>query len=165
MLNLLHGGETPVEEVDVAAVIGEALAMLDTEGDPGGFRIVRDIDPTLPKVRANRLQIEKVLINLLRNALQAMREAGAEEGDIAVTASVKADDPTMALITVRDFGIGLDPQALRTIFQPFRTAKPAGLGLGLAVSRSLVEAAGGKLWAESNDGPGASFHFTLPFVQ
>jgi signal transduction histidine kinase len=106
-----------------------------------------------------------VLINLLRNGLESMQESGITTGKIIITTSRFSRAPDMAEVSVSDCGKGVaDTSTLKTIFQPFYTTKPSGLGMGLAISRALIEAHGGKMWAEQNVGMGISVHFTLPFV-
>ncbi len=112
---------------------------------------------------ANRLQVEKVLINLVENSIEAMRDAGVDAQTIAVTVRTSAD-AAMAQVTVTDKGPGIDRETLRRIFDPFFTTKPKGLGMGLAISRTIIEAHGGQLWVETDPGAGATFHFTLPFA-
>jgi C4-dicarboxylate-specific signal transduction histidine kinase len=163
LMALLHKGETVTEPVDLKATLEDALGIVRANGELGGFTVRLEVAAGLPAVQANRLQIEKVLVNLLRNALEAMRDKRLRSGTITLSAQRVEGEP-MARVTVRDRGKGLDGEALKTIFQPFYTTKPKGLGMGLAVSRALIEAHGGKLWAEPNAGPGASFHFTLPFA-
>jgi signal transduction histidine kinase len=110
----------------------------------------------LPAVRADRVQLQQVLMNLMVNGIEAMGNAGGElfirtrpaEGGLAVSVS--------------DTGVGIPPDELDHIFSAFVTSKAAGTGMGLAISRTLVESHGGKLWAESTPGAGATFHFTLP---
>lgn len=127
-----------------------------------GFIPALQIDPELAPVMASRLQIEKVLVNLIENGLEAMK--GARGGTGRMSILVHAGQPGMAQVTVRDEGPGIDPEALAHVFDAFYTTKQGGLGMGLAISRAIVEAHGGQLWAESGPGPGASFHFTLPFA-
>lgn len=165
LLALLHKGETPTEPVDIGKSLENALAILRADGKLGEFMVDLDIAPGLPPVQANRLQIEKVLVNLLHNGLESMLDLGLRAGTVKVAARAAADDDSKVHVMVRDCGKGLDAQSHRSIFQPFYTTKPKGLGMGLAVSRALIEAHGGKLWAEPNAGPGASFHFTLPIAR
>jgi signal transduction histidine kinase len=119
--------------------------------------------PGLKAVRGNRLQIEKVLMNLLGNGMDAMREAGLKGRDAGMTVCLAADGD-MARVTVSDLGPGLDAAIAHRIFEPFFTTKAKGIGMGLAISRALVEAQGGRLWHEPAPGAGATFHFTVPFA-
>ena len=122
-----------------------------------------ELEAALPPVQANPLQVEKVMANLVQNGIEAMRGAGIEARNITVSVRTNAEG-RMAQVTVRDCGPGIDEQTLHRIFDPFFSTKPKGLGLGLAISRAIVEAHGGQLWVESIPRSGAAFHFTLPFV-
>jgi len=115
----------------------------------------------LPIVKVNRLQVVKVLLNLIYNAAQAMHEARITKGKIWIIVALGADGHEIC-IDVRDDGPGISADLQEEIFQPFITTKSHGLGMGLTISRALIEANGGKLWHSQNDGLGATFHFTLP---
>jgi signal transduction histidine kinase len=116
-------------------------------------------------VAANGLQIQKVLINLLHNGLESMQESGKNYGTIRVITCRSSNHPAFAQVTVCDSGKGVpDIATLSKLFHPFYTTKATGLGMGLAICRSLIETYGGKMWAEQNTGKGISVHFTLPFV-
>lgn len=162
LLEFLHKGETVTEAVDLNQSVCEALDVLEADGYDG-FQRVLELAPDLPRVQANAIQVQRVLINLLRNGVEAMRVAGVPTGPITVSVRTAANG-NMAHVTVRDSGPGLDPETARRIFEPFFTTKPTGIGMGLAISRALIEAHGGRLWAELDDGPGGTFHFTLPFA-
>lgn len=162
LLGFLHKGETVSEAVDLNKAVRRALAIVESNGR-GGFQSVVELAPQLRPVWANRLQLEKVLVNLISNAVDAMRQAGVARQRITVGLGTAADED-MAHVTVSDVGPGLDEHTARRVFEPFFSTKPKGLGLGLAISRSLVEAHGGRLWVETTPGAGASFHFTLPFA-
>lgn len=127
------------------------------------FQATLDLEPGLPLVMGQRLQTEKVLDNLIRNGIEAMLGAGLNPAALAITARTHANHD-MAHVTVRDSGPGLDAETARRVFEPLFTTKPNGLGLGLAISRALIEAQNGQLWLDPDDGPGAAFHFTLPFA-
>jgi signal transduction histidine kinase len=161
----LHKDETRSESIDLNQLAHEALELLKADGQLWGYTIELDLAAGLPPVRANSLQIEKVLVNLLHNGLESMQESGISAGTITITTRRTDDTPSMAQMTVRDCGKHLtDTATLKNMFQPFYTTKPKGLGMGLAISRALVEAHGGSMWAEKNAGNGISVHFTLPFV-
>ncbi|MCD2450223.1 PAS domain S-box protein [Methylicorpusculum oleiharenae] len=165
LLTLLQKGEIVSEPMDINASVHEAIDLMNADGLLNDFNIELDLAADLPLVNANALQIQKVLINLLRNGLESLQEQDLNAGKINVTTRVYEDDQSMLLITVCDNGTGVpDAAALRKIFQPFHSTKPAGLGVGLAISRSLIAAHGGKMWAEQNAGNGLSIHFTLPRV-
>jgi signal transduction histidine kinase len=110
----------------------------------------------LPKIKADRVQLQQVFMNLMLNAIEAMRDEGGE-------LSVKSQrQDRQLLFSVCDTGAGLPVGNVDQIFSAFFTTKPQGSGMGLAISRSIVESHGGRLWASPNDGRGATFHFTLP---
>lgn len=162
LLDFLHKGETMSEPVDLNDVVRDALAITEESGY-GRFSPVIELEPDLPPVLANRLQLQKVLDNLLRNGVEAMRGAGVPTAAITITVRTTGGRD-MAQITVQDSGPGLDAETAHRIFEPFFTTKPGGMGLGLAISRALIEAHGGQMWADSGIGAGATFHFTLPFA-
>ncbi|WP_374089010.1 PAS domain-containing protein [Methylomicrobium lacus] len=163
LMNMLQKDEITSEPVVLDDVVHEACDIIRAESNLGDFNIELCLAPQLPPVQANPLQVEKVLVNLLRNGLDAMQEAGMDSGSLTITTGVADDDETMARVTVHDSGRGVDPEKLNAIFQPFFSTKSKGLGMGLAISRALIEAHGGKLWAEQSKGSGLFFHFNLPF--
>jgi signal transduction histidine kinase len=119
-----------------------------------------DLAADLPPVLADRIQLQQVLLNLLLNGMEAMRGV-TDRPRVLIVRSQKGEVGTIR-VAVQDAGTGIDPQHLERIFTAFFTTKPAGLGMGLAISRSIIEAHGGRLWATPNDGPGATVQFTLP---
>jgi signal transduction histidine kinase len=116
--------------------------------------------PCAPLILADRIQLQQVLLNLIINAIEAMSGAGDGPRELLVCSGT--DESRRVLVAVRDSGPGLDPQSLVRVFDAFYTTKPHGLGMGLAISRSIIEAHGGRLWATANEGRGATFQFTLP---
>ncbi len=162
LLDFLHKGEATPETVDLNDVVREALAIVDESGY-GGFQAVLELEPGLPAVLANRLQLQKVLVNLLHNGVEAMHGANIPLATITITVRT-ASEGNLAQVTVQDSGPGLDSETAHRIFDPFFTTKPKGIGMGLAISRALIEANGGQLWADINATPGATFHFVLPFA-
>jgi two-component system, LuxR family, sensor kinase FixL len=162
LLEFLHRGDLVPAPLNINETLIEAVIITQNDGY-GGFEPRFELEPGMPPVLANRLQVQKVVANLIRNGVEAMRVAGEPTNE--VTLKVRAlRDQGMALITVQDRGPGLDAATAKRIFQPFFTTKTHGIGMGLAISRSLVEANGGELWAEPSDGAGGIFHFTLPFA-
>jgi signal transduction histidine kinase len=114
----------------------------------------------LPPVSADRVQLQQVVLNLVMNGLEAMSTVDERTRELVITtANVDVD---RVHVTVEDSGIGLDPTAMDKIFEPFYTTKAGGTGMGLSISRSILQAHGGRLWATARDGPGTSFHFALP---
>ena len=182
LLAFLQQGELLTERFDLNDIVTEAFNM--TRGDGyKEFRPILHLDKNLPAVLANRIQVQKVLVNLLRNAVEAMRGAGVLNTEITVMVRTHVN-MNMAHVTVQDSGLGINQELIKRIFEPFFTTKPKGIGMGLAISRALIEANGGQLWLEpydksqktksqntksqntklQNTKPGATFHFTLPFA-
>jgi two-component system sensor kinase FixL len=120
-------------------------------------RVVYRLDPTAEHVLADRIQIQQVLLNLIRNAIEAMQETENRNLVIATTAR----DDGMVEVSVADTGTGLAPDVMAQLFQPFVTTKPHGMGVGLSICRTIVEAHGGKIWVESQPDNGTIFRFTL----
>ena len=164
LLALLRKGETFPEPMSLQAAVQEAVDIIKSDDNLGPFKVALVQADDIPLVLANRLQIEKVLVNLIDNGLEAMQEAGMDSGLITVTSHIATGATPMAQVSVRDSGKGVTAENLKSLFQPFYTTKPLGLGMGLAISRALIEANGGRLWAERDANPGVIFHFTLPFA-
>ncbi|MCB1820873.1 MAG: hypothetical protein KDI73_04740 [Candidatus Competibacteraceae bacterium] len=144
--------------VRIHDLLDEIADFLNLEAERHAIRIRYDVPSTLPLVLADALQIQQVILNLVRNAIDAM-SAGAGVGKIVLAARL---DQKVVEITVQDTGPGLEPGIASQLLHPFFTTKPYGLGLGLPISQSIVEAHGGRLWVTTNAGPGVTFHFTLP---
>jgi signal transduction histidine kinase len=117
------------------------------------------MDP-LPDVSADRVQLQQVLLNLMKNAVDSMKLVNARPRELCVRTEVNAKRAVQ--VTIQDSGMGLDPKNIEQLFEPFYTTKPQGLGMGLSISRSIIEAHGGYLWAEPGGRHGAIFRFTLP---
>ena len=162
LLAFLQEGELLTECFNLNDSVKDALNITKSDGYIE-FKLFLYLDKKLPPVLANRIQVQKVLVNLLRNAVEAMRVAGAANNEIAVMIRTHKNT-SMAHVTVKDSGPGLTPETAKRIFEPFFTTKPTGIGMGLAISRTLIEANGGQLWFEPNTKAGATFHFTLPFA-
>jgi signal transduction histidine kinase len=114
----------------------------------------------LPPVVADRTQLQQVLINLIMNAVDAMKSGSGHKRLLMLRSGF--DSPENVMVMVEDSGPGIDPENLERIFDPFFSTKSEGMGLGLAICRSIIEAHGGRLWATSKAGRGAAFHLTLP---
>ena len=153
--------KAPVEqsELDVNEVIGEALALAGHEIQNRGVVAECRLTKTLPRIRADRIQLQQVLLNLIMNGVEAM--TGVTDRPHILWIHSGLEESGDVLVEVRDSGTGLGSEADR-LFTPFFTTKTKGMGMGLSISRSLVEAHGGRLWASSNAPHGATFSFTLP---
>jgi PAS domain S-box-containing protein len=143
--------------VDVNESIREILDLLRSEANRYSIGMRTDLATELPKVTADRVQLQQVLMNLMLNAIEAMKDTA---GELMIKSELGEDDEL--LISVSDTGVGLPAEKTDQIFNSFFTTKPQGSGMGLAISRSIVESHGGRLWASANNGRGATFQFTLP---
>ena len=146
--------------MDLNAVVRSTCTLMAPKARARGVDIVLDLAATLPLVMAVDVHIEQVLLNLLRNAIDAIRDAGMGNGSITVTTRRFED---MAQVSVIDSGPGIDATVAGKVFEPLASHKEYGLGVGLRISRSLIEAHGGRLWVEPHT-PGGIFHFVLPFA-
>jgi PAS domain S-box-containing protein len=145
------------ELVDVNDVVGEMLVLLHSEANQNSVSMCTELSSDLPKVRADRVQLQQVCLNLMLNAIEAMKDTG---GELTIR-SGRTDDGEL-LISVSDTGMGLPAEQANQIFGAFFTTKPDGSGMGLTISRSIIESHGGRLWAGANAERGATFYFTLP---
>jgi PAS domain S-box-containing protein len=145
------------ELVDVNEIIDQMLVLLRSEATRYSIPMHTDLAEELPIVAADRVQLQQVLMNLMLNGIEAMKETG---GELAIASQLDHDG--QLLISVSDTGVGLPTEKCEEIFNAFFTTKPQGSGMGLTISRSIVGSHGGRLWATSNFGRGATFHFTLP---
>jgi two-component system sensor kinase FixL len=151
-------GETEKRLERLSKLIEEASALALVGARERGVRVEFTIDPNVDMVIVDRVQVQQVLVNLLRNAMDAMQDAERRELTISI---VPARDD-MVEVAVADTGPGISPEIKAKLFQPFVTSKAHGMGVGLSISRTIVESHGGSLWAEPNEGGGAVFRFTLP---
>lgn len=162
LIDFLSLKEIVAESFDLNQVIDEVMHTARAEHELD-FGAVLSLEERLPPVFANRLHVEKVLFNLLRNAIEAMHESQVVGPEITVTVRTKGD-AHFAQLTIQDNGPGVHEEMMQQLFKPFFTTKATGIGMGLAVSRSLIEANGGQLWIDPSEKPGATFHLTLPFA-
>jgi signal transduction histidine kinase len=142
------------------------LPLVRPELDLQGIALQMSLAADLPEVLGDRIQLQQVLLNLLVNAAEAMRDVRREQRRLVVRAGRETiEDRPWAVVAVEDAGVGFpEPEALH-LFDPFFTTKPQGLGMGLSISRSIIEGHGGRLWATANPEHGATFHITLPGVR
>jgi PAS domain S-box-containing protein len=146
--------------LDLAGIISEVVALLHTDAILHNVRVTLELTQNLPHVRGDRVEMQQVLLNLLINAFDAMKDALRWKREVVVWAEAVRSD--IVRVGVRDSGPGLSGDMRDKIFEPFFTTKRQGMGMGLSISRSIVEAHGGRLWAENNSDYGATFYFTLP---
>jgi PAS domain S-box-containing protein len=144
------------ELVDVNGIVQEMFTLLKGEADRYSVTMRKHLSAELPRITADRVQLQQVFMNLMLNAIDAMNESG---GELTVRSQLQ---DSQLLLSVSDTGVGLPSEKAEQIFSAFFTTKPQGSGMGLAISRSIVESHGGRLWAMANDGQGAIFLFTLP---
>ena len=156
---LFKKGEPQREWVDVNEVIREMISLLCSEAGRHAISIHTELAPELPKVRADRVQLQQVFMNLILNSIEAIGE-GNVAGHLTIKSQRNPED--QVLISVSDTGIGLPLQRADQVFDAFFTTKPQGIGMGLSISRSIIESHGGRLWATGNVDRGAVFQFTLP---
>ena len=151
-------GAPPEREiVDVKEIIQEMIVLLSDEAVRHSITILSEIGAETPNIMADRVQLQQVFMNLMLNAIEAMKDAG---GQMTIKSGLSQDD--QLLISISDTGVGLPLENTERIFDAFHTTKPQGTGMGLAITRSLMESHGGRIWATPNHGAGATFHFTLP---
>jgi signal transduction histidine kinase len=148
------------EVVDLNAVIQEVTALTRSEAFKTGVMVSTQLAAELPRIQCDRVQLQQVMLNLIVNAIQSM--SGVEDGNREVHISTTRIDPEGVCVAVRDTGHGLRPESLPRLFEPFYTTKPDGMGMGLSICRSIIEAHGGRLWATSYEPRGALFQFTIP---
>jgi C4-dicarboxylate-specific signal transduction histidine kinase len=151
-----------LERVDLNEVAQEVIAMSSGELRRSRLVLQTDFAELLPAISADRVQLQQVILNLLLNAADAM--AGIEDRPRALQVQTQAHGSDSIQLLVRDSGVGIDPRGIEKLFEAFHTTKAHGLGIGLAISRSIIEAHKGKLWAMPNDGPGATFGFSIPYA-
>jgi PAS domain S-box-containing protein len=144
------------ELIDVNAIVQEMLTLLNGEATRYSVAMGTELAAELPKITADRVQLQQVFMNLMLNAIEAMKDSGGE-----LTVKSQLRDGQLQF-SVSDTGVGLLTENMDQIFSAFFTTKPQGSGMGLAISRSIVESHGGQLWACANSGGGATFHFTVP---
>jgi PAS domain S-box-containing protein len=162
IINFLNSRKMPVEEFDLNQ---EIINIVDTIKSENNLmvNIVLNLEPGLPQVSANRTQVEKVVLNLLNNGIEAMQGAGIHVPNLVIAIST-AKNESFALMTIQDNGPGIKKEDFNRVFEPFFTTKKDGIGMGLAISRSLIEENGGQLWLDHQEYQGATFHLTLPFA-
>jgi len=156
---LLRKTGTEKERLDMNDVIREVVALAQSEIRRNGVALRAQLEGNIPPVLGDRVQLQQVVLNLIMNGIEAM--SAIEDRPRELIISTQSGEIDQVHVTVQDSGIGLDPKSMERIFDAFYTTKSEGMGMGLAISRSIVENHDGRLWAVPNDGPGATFQFTL----
>src|SRR5258705_4194268 len=149
------------DAVEINDAILEVIALTRTEAAKNSVSVRTQFAEGLPRVQGDRVQLQQVLLNLTINAIQAMRDVGEGERELLISTRSEADG---VCVEVRDSGPGIAPAALERVFEAFYTTKPSGLGLGLSICRSIIEAHNGRLWASANMPRAPSFQFALPAI-
>ena len=160
---LLSRTAVPREPCDLTGIVHEVLSLVGPELRRQGIALQTVLTPELPLVIGDRIQLQQVLLNLLVNAAEAMRETQPERRRVVVRSTVeRRDDEVWAVLAVQDAGVGFKELEESRLFEAFYTTKPNGLGMGLSISRSIVERHEGRLWGTANPDRGATFHVALP---
>jgi two-component system sensor kinase FixL len=166
MRDLLERHTFETRPLDVGLLVHEVAALVRGDAAAREVRLQLDVQGGMPEVRGDRVHIQQVLLNLVLNGMDALSAARPEDRHLGVTARADvAGGSHFVEIGVDDAGPGIRADRLPKVFDPFFTTKPNGMGVGLAISRTIVEAHGGRIWAENKAGGGASFHFTLPIAE
>lgn len=152
-------GPTP-EPVDLNEAVREVIALSLSRLQREGVILRQELADDLPVVTGDRVQLQQVILNLILNASDAM--SGVEDHPRELLIRTERQEDNRVRLTVQDAGVGVDPQGVDKLFEAFHTTKASGMGIGLAVSRSIIESHHGQIWAEPNDGPGARFLFSIP---
>jgi PAS domain S-box-containing protein len=162
MRALVRKEELAFVSLDLASVIGDVAALIHSDAILHSVQILVELNPGLPQVRGDRVQLQQVVLNLLLNAFDAMKDCPTNHRQVMLRGNL--DDARMVRVAVQDCGVGLSRDKLEKIFEPFYSTKRDGMGMGLSISRSIIEAHGGRLWAANNPDRGATFYFTLPIA-
>jgi C4-dicarboxylate-specific signal transduction histidine kinase len=151
------------EPLDINETVLEVIAVTQGEILRSGVSLQTWLANDLPLIRGDRIQLQQVMLNLIMNAIEAMREVSKGSRELLIGSEKYASN--RVLITVRDSGPGLNPESFDRLFDAFYTTKPSGMGMGLSICHSIIEAHGGKMWAAANVPHGAAFQFALPADQ
>jgi signal transduction histidine kinase len=148
------------ERLDINQVIDDVIALIRGEINVHGISLRLDLGASLPPVDGDRIQLQQVIVNLLMNGIQAMGAVTDRHRELRIRSREYGSDKI--LVAVEDSGIGIEPEHAAQLFNAFFTTKPDGMGMGLSICRSIIEAHGGQLWTTANVPHGATFQFTLP---
>jgi C4-dicarboxylate-specific signal transduction histidine kinase len=157
--SLLKKSEPEPTHQNVNELLREVALLLQDALTRQRVGVTLDLESDVPPVMGDRVQLQQVILNLVMNGVEAMNEVGDRPRQLLI--STRAAEQGVAM-TVRDSGVGIDPAVFEKLFEPFFTTKPEGMGMGLSVSRAIVQRHGGRLWASMNEGFGTTFHVALP---
>jgi C4-dicarboxylate-specific signal transduction histidine kinase len=160
---LLKRGEAQLQPLDMNDLVAEVLALARAELIGRMVAATTTVEPDLPQVMGDRVQLQQLLLNLIINACDAMRYVPASDRRLSLTAT--EEGPNHVHLSIRDHGTGIPAGLIDRLFEPFVSTKPEGLGLGLSISRTIAAAHGGRLWAENNVDGGSTFHCLLTTMQ
>ena len=163
MRGMLMRHTVDTRRLDVGALVCEVTALVQADAATRQVKLDLDVPGDLPQIRGDRVHLQQVLLNLIINSMDALDGASLEDRRVTVTA--RPNGGQTVEIAVDDAGPGISADVFAQIFDPFFTTKPNGMGMGLAISRTIVEAHGGWLWAENRNGGGAAFRFTVPIAE
>jgi len=162
MRNMVRRDEPNRKPLEINRVIADVVRLLHSDTTQRKIRIALEMDPAPIHVSGDSVQLQQVVLNLLLNAFDAMKEAPDGRREVAIHA--RRLETGLVQVMVRDGGTGINPERLRNLFEPFRSTKKEGLGLGLSICHTIIMAHEGRIWAENNSGPGATLYFTLPGI-
>ena len=148
------------QDIDINSLVTTTASLIEPEARAAGVEIQLNLDENTRQASVNPVQIQQVIVNLGRNAIEALESS--QRDNALVTIATEQSNPDLILVTVQDNGDGLSEELQSTLFQPHITSKESGMGLGLSICFSIIEATGGELWYESHNDVGATFHFTIP---
>ncbi len=160
---LFSRDEYRLEPLDLNEVTREVIALTLSDLQRNHVILQSELAKDLPAITGDRIQLQQVILNLLRNASDAMVNVDDRPRQLLIR--TEREDGDRVRVSVRDAGVGVAPQNMTKLLDAFYTTKPDGMGVGLSISRSIIERHHGRLWAEGNDGPGATFSFSIPVVQ
>ena len=165
MRHLLKRQTLDKTPLDLGALVGDVVALVRVDAATRRVKVGVDVPGELPQVLGDRVHLQQVLLNLILNGMDALNGASADDRRVTVAARLDvARGAPIVEIVVADAGPGIPEATLAQLFNPFFTTKPNGMGMGLAICRTIVEAHGGRIWAGNKSDGGAAFRFTLPIV-
>ena len=160
MRSLLRKRELEREPLQINPLVEDVFRLVSADAALRNTAIAAELSPYLPPIQGDRIHLQQVLLNLIMNAMEAMAKHPPEKRRLMVRTRRASDGGVE--VSVTDSGSGIEPHNLPHLFEPFFTTKQSGIGMGLAIARKIVEAHGGRIWAENNPAGGAVFRFTLP---